>query len=106
MGIRRFFKKSKIRHQLKGSSDRYVHKAPPFAGRFVRLALLLFFLAIGGCGDRQASKEILLEFKQQPGETYVYRIADDVEWEIENAGEPGSAFYHQQEQKSQQFSHY
>lgn len=101
MGIRGFFKKSNIHHPLKRGSGRHAHKAPPFAGRFVRLMLLLFFLASWGCGDRQASKEILLEFKQQPGETYVYRIADGVEWEIENAGEPGSAFYHQQEQKSE-----
>ena len=66
-----------------------------------RTILLLFFaLLIWRCGERQAPKEILVEFKQQPEEKYVYRIKDDVEWEIEDTN-GRYAYQHQQEQKSE-----
>jgi hypothetical protein len=64
------------------------------------ITLLFFALLIWRCGERQTSKEILVEFKQQPEEKYVYRIKDDVEWEIEDTN-GRYAYQHQQEQKSE-----
>ncbi len=64
----------------------------------LRLALLV--LLISGCGERHAMKEVRLEFKQQPQETYVYSVSDSVEWEIEEVDKPRYAFQHLQAQES------
>jgi hypothetical protein len=61
--------------------------------------LLLFILTAFAC-SRQPEK-ILFEFKQQPEESYVYRITDHVEWEIEDANKRRYSYQHDQEQKSE-----
>jgi hypothetical protein len=85
--------------KLKNTSGRRAQGVQFVTGLFVWL--LLLFLFIFGCSERHASKRILLEFKQQPGETYIYRIADDVEWEIDNKDGTRYAYHHRQEQKSE-----
>ncbi len=64
-------------------------------GRFLLIALFA-----AGCSERQASKKILIEFKQQPEEKYVYRITDHVEWDIQDTT-GHYAYQHEQEQKSE-----
>jgi hypothetical protein len=59
-------------------------------------ALFLF-----GCSENPTTKEVLLEFKQQPSEKYVYNVADSVEWEIEDVDKTRHSFQHLQEQKSE-----
>ncbi|MDZ7292421.1 MAG: hypothetical protein ONB44_22445 [candidate division KSB1 bacterium] len=46
-------------------------------------------------------KEVLLEFKQQPQEKYVYRITDRVEGEIQSVDGHRYTYLHEQEQKSE-----
>ncbi len=72
----------------------------PVAARYRLLGVVFLFLLIGGCGERQTMKEVQLEFKQQPQETYVYSVSDSVEWEIEEADKPRYAFQHLQAQES------
>ncbi|MCI0690940.1 hypothetical protein L0337_02920 [candidate division KSB1 bacterium] len=64
------------------------------------LRFVLPFLLISGCGERHVMKEVRLEFKQQPQETYVYSVSDSVEWEIEEADKPRYTFQHLQAQES------
>jgi hypothetical protein len=64
------------------------------------LAVALLFLLFGGCGERQTTKEVPLEFKQQPQEAYFYSVSDSVEWEIEDVDNRRYAFQHLQAQES------
>ncbi len=64
------------------------------------LRFVLPFFLISGCGERQTMKEVRLEFKQQPQETYVYSVSDSVEWEIEEVDKRRYAFQHLQAQES------
>ncbi len=66
--------------------------------RLLRLAFPL--LLIGGCSERHVMKEVRLEFKQQPQETYVYSVSDSVEWEIEDVDNRRYVFQHLQAQES------
>jgi hypothetical protein len=66
--------------------------------RLLRLAFP--FLLISGCSERHVMKEVRLEFKQQPQETYVYSVSDSVEWEIEDVDNRRYAFQHLQAQES------
>lgn len=64
-------------------------------------SLLLWFLLllVSGCGERQ--KEVLLEFKQQPNEKYVYHVADSVAWEFDGVDQKRYKMQHLQNQKSE-----
>ncbi|MGH7454527.1 MAG: hypothetical protein ACRENG_24450, partial [bacterium] len=70
------------------------------AARYRLLGVAFLFLLTGGCGERQTMKEVRLEFKQQPQETYVYSVSDSVEWEIEEVDKRRYAFQHLQAQES------
>ncbi len=65
---------------------------------------LLIFPALSllasGCSDPR-TKEVLLEFKQQPNEKYIYHVADSVEWELVDVDQKRYAFQHLQDQKSE-----
>ena len=63
------------------------------------LPILFLILLVSGCRERQ--KEVLLEFKQQPGEKYVYHVADSVEWEFVDVDQKRYTFQHLQNQKSE-----
>lgn len=67
--------------------------------RLLLLGIALFLLH--GCGDRQTAKEVLLEFKQQPSEKYVYNVADSVEWDLEDVDKKRYTFQHLQKQHSE-----
>lgn len=67
------------------------------------LRFVLPFLLISGCGERHAMKEVRLEFKQQPQETYVYSVSDSVDWVIEEADKPRYNFQHLQAQECKMF---
>jgi len=67
--------------------------------RYQRMICGLILL-IYGCSERQTTQEVLLEFKQQPNEKYVYNVADSVEWDIEDVDKRRYTFQHIQEQKS------
>jgi hypothetical protein len=69
--------------------------------RRYQLFLLGWIWLAYGCGDRQTTKEVLLEFKQQPDEKYVYNVADSVEWEFVDVDQKRCTFLHLQEQKSE-----
>jgi len=64
------------------------------------LMLPAMSLLVSGCSERQ-TKEVLLEFKQQPNEKYVYHVADSVEWEFVDVDQKRYAFQHLQDQKSE-----
>jgi hypothetical protein len=64
------------------------------------LMLSMICLSVSGCSERQA-KEVLLEFKQQPNEQYIYHVADSVEWEFEDVDQKRYTFQHLQDQKSE-----
>jgi len=57
-------------------------------------------LLVSGCSDPR-TKEVLLEFKQQPNEKYVYHVADSVEWEFVDVDQKRYTFQHLQNQKSE-----
>jgi hypothetical protein len=64
------------------------------------LMLSAMSLCMSGCSGRQ-TKEVLLEFKQQPNEKYIYDVADSVEWEFVDVDQKRSTFQHLQNQKSE-----
>jgi hypothetical protein len=66
-----------------------------------RLLFLPFILFITGCNQPHPSNPILLDFKQLPQEKYVYRIMDEVEWEISDKDGHRHVFQHNQEQESE-----
>ncbi|MDZ7359490.1 MAG: hypothetical protein ONB46_02010 [candidate division KSB1 bacterium] len=66
--------------------------------RYQRLFVGLLLL-LSGCSENQSTKEVLLEFKQQPDEKFVYHVADSVEWEIEDAEKNRYTFQHLQNQR-------
>jgi hypothetical protein len=63
--------------------------------------MIVGLLLIVGCGERQKIEKVLLEFKQQPGEKYVYNVVDSVEWEVEDVDKTRHTFQHLQEQHSE-----
>ena len=71
-------------------------------GRVWRFALpLLLTIIMSGCGDDSPSSgPIFFEFKQQPGDKYVYKIRDEVDWEIKYRSGESQAFRQLQEQNS------
>jgi hypothetical protein len=72
----------------------------PLAARYWLLGVAFLFLLIGGCNERQTTKEVRLEFKQQAQEAYLYSVSDSVEWEIEDVDNRRYAFQHLQAQES------
>jgi len=66
-----------------------------------RYQLMISLLLVFGCSERETTKKVLLEFKQQPGEKYVYNVVDSVEWEIEDVDKKRHTFQHLQEQHSE-----
>jgi len=63
------------------------------------LLICFLMLLVSACGERQ--KEVLLEFKQQPNEKYVYHVADSVEWEFDGVDQKRYTLQHLQDQKSE-----
>ncbi len=63
--------------------------------------LLIFFLMllVSGCSERR--KEVLLEFKQQLNEKYIYHVADSVEWELVDVDQKRYVLQHLQNQRSE-----
>lgn len=59
-------------------------------------------LILSGCGENSSSttSPIFFEFKQQPGDKYVYQIADEVHWELVDSAGKVFNTHHMQEQKS------
>ncbi|MEK7728046.1 MAG: hypothetical protein AAB354_06490 [candidate division KSB1 bacterium] len=58
-------------------------------------------LVLSGCGENfSSSSPIFFEFKQQPGDKYVYKIADEVQWAIVDSAGKVFDTHHVQEQKS------
>lgn len=66
---------------------------------FRGLSILFLILLVSGCRERQ--NEVLLEFKQQPNEKYIYHVADSVEWEFVDVDQKRYSFQHLQDQKSE-----
>lgn len=69
-------------------------------GRALTLPLLAFMLS--GCREKLSSAgPIFFEFKQQPGDKYVYRVFDEVVWTFrDSTGKIYDTVQHVQEQKS------
>lgn len=58
-------------------------------------------IVLSGCGENfSSSSPIFFEFKQQPGDKYVYQIADEVHWSIVDSAGKVFNTHHVQEQKS------
>jgi hypothetical protein len=58
-------------------------------------------MVLSGCGENSSSTSpIFFEFKQQPGDKYVYKIADEVHWSIVDSAGKVFNTHHAQEQKS------
>lgn len=68
---------------------------------FWRLALTLLAFILSGC-DRSSisSSPIFFEFKQQPGDKYIYKIFDEVEWQDYYGDSLKYTVQHVQEQTS------
>lgn len=61
----------------------------------------LVAMVLSGCGENfSSSSPIFFEFKQQPGDKYVYQIADEVHWSIVDSAGKVFNTHHVQEQKS------
>ncbi len=61
----------------------------------------LVAMVLSGCGENSSSTSpIFFEFKQQPGDKYVYKIADEVNWSIVDSAGKVFDTHHVQEQKS------
>ena len=74
----------------------------------MRLCRILAFLVCGvilvsisGCEQNSSSgSPIFFEFKQQPGDKYIYRIHDEVNWTMESHDGKAVSYHRLQDQKS------
>ena len=63
--------------------------------------LLLSVITLSGCGKvSNTSSPIFFEFKQQPGDKYIYKIKDEVYWNVQYPDGKVYTWKHLQEQKS------
>ncbi len=61
----------------------------------------LVAMVLSGCGETSSSTSpIFFEFKQQPGDKYVYKIWDGVNWTLTDSAGKVFSMHHVQEQKS------